>query len=195
MNQTEDLGRLLQRPDSIEADCLVSLDAGLRPTASPVLALLATLRFPAVGIVGGKTLDRTQRFVVQAGLSVRSNGQLFRLFSGLTEFPQRSFYLNLKDLSREVSAVWPGCCAFTRDLLMQLGPAQLLAPDLALVDLCLRAAESGQPPLYVPAASFASEGEPPALSTVPEGWKWPEYSDPYWNPNLSALSDGLPFRP
>ena len=149
-----------------------------------------------MGFVGGVTARRG--VVLQAGLLIGTGGQPRYAYAGLPTWPQRNFYLNLKDLVHEVSAVAPSGCATRRETWRSLGGWRGdLPPALALADLCLRAqAANFQTNLLSPLARFSrAEPLPPLPDVANYDWPWRNYRDPFWNPNLDPdRADGLPFR-
>jgi len=141
----------------------------------------------------------TRRGIIQqSGLIISAGGQPRHAFAGLPDLPQRNFYLNLKDLAREVSAVAVGGCALRRETWQALGGWRPdLPPALALADLCLRSSEQySRMTLLSPLARFMRPDPLAPIPTVADhAWPWREYHDPFWNPNLDPeRADGLPFR-
>ncbi|HET8626078.1 MAG TPA: glycosyltransferase [Thermomicrobiales bacterium] len=183
--------------DDLAGDYLVWLDAGARPaTPDAVARLLAALAEPGVAVAGGVTHDRRGR-ILQGGIVLGDGGQPAYAFAGLPTLPQHSFYLNLKDLAREVSAVHGGCAALRRETWRDLGGlAPDLPPSLAWIDLCLRAGQRGARIIFAPQAASVAGGALPLLPDVTAfAWPWHEYADPYWHPALDSRAvDGLPFR-
>ena len=181
---------------STSGEYLLFLDADSVPfDRGSVDALVEALRVYGAAIAGGMTLVGDD--IGQAGLVLGERGQPHYAFAGLRTLPYRSFYLNLKDLPREVSAVWVGCAAMRRDDFIRLGgwdPA--LPPLLAMADLCLRAWEAGESVVYTPLARFCRREPLPALPPVEShAWRWHVSADPLSNSNLTASSpDSLPFR-
>lgn len=162
-----------------------------------VLALLEYAQLGHVAAVGGRTSDARVGSILQAGIIIGDAGQPHYAYAGLSPFPQPNFYLNLKDLPREVSGVHSGCCAFRRDVWRHLGGIRAdLPPSLAIHDLCLRAGKAGFDVVYTPLARFKSAVALPVLPDVYRyDWPWKNFIDPFWNPNLSPDSPyGLPFR-
>lgn len=180
----------------LQGDYLVFLDAAARPEKRALESLLAHLRYPQVGIVGGATF--AQGAVAQAGIIIGEAGQPRYAYAGIGTLPMRDFYLNLKDLAREVSAVALGACAMRRTTWDTLcGWRTDLPPTLALTDLCLRASEeAGYAAIFTPLARFTRRHPlPPLPSVAGYRWRWQGYSDPFWNPNFASdQADGLPFR-
>lgn len=200
-----DTDRLSRRPGdppqrrtiaALQGDYLVFLDAAARPERGALESLLAQLRYPQVGVVGGQTL--AQGAVAQAGVIIGRAGQPRHAYAGVGTLPLRDFYLNLKDLAREVSAVALGACAMRRAVWAELGGwRDDLPPALALTDLCLRAAEgAGYAVIYTPLARFTRRQPLPPLPSVAGcDWHWQGYTEPFWNPNFGPdQADGLPFR-
>jgi len=183
--------------DDLTGDWLVLLDTAQRPTSPEALrALLEPLQDETVAVAGGCTVGRDGT-VLQAGIALATTGQPVYLLAGLPALPLRPFYLNLKDLSREVAAVSAGCCAIRRDTWRKLGGwSPLLAPGLAMTDLCLRALAVGRSSVYAPLARFERATPLPPLPAIPDrGWAWCAGDDPFWSPLLSPEhGDGLPFR-
>jgi GT2 family glycosyltransferase len=177
---------------------IVCLDSTVRPVdGESVLNLLEHAQLDHVAVVGGRTADARVGELLQAGVVIGDGGQPSYAYAGLAPFPQRNFYLNLKDLAREVSAVPVGCCAVRRDVWQRLGGLRAdLPPSLGMPDLCLRAGQAGYDVIYTPLASFESRGPLPMLPSVADyDWSWTDFRDPFWNPNLTpGTSDGLPFR-
>jgi O-antigen biosynthesis protein len=177
---------------------IVWIDSAARPAdAESVLILLEYAQLAPVAVVGGRTTEARTGHLLQAGIVIGDQGQPRYAYAGLPPFPQRNFYLNLKDLPREVSAVHAGCCAVRREVWQDLGG---LRPDLPLAlgmhDLCLRAGAAGYDVFYTPLARFDSHGPLPIVPNVANyTWAWTDFNDPFWNPNLTpGTSDGLPFR-
>jgi hypothetical protein len=143
------------------------------------------------------TVDRATGAILQAGVAFGPDGQPFHAYAGASAFPQRNFYLNLKDLPREISAGHAGCSAMARATWHEVGGwSPNLAMPMALYDLCLRAMAAGYDNLYLPLARFTT-GRPLAVIPPVAGseWAWREFQDPFWNANLSpGTPDGLPFR-
>jgi O-antigen biosynthesis protein len=165
--------------------------------AGSVSALLEYAQLAHVAAVGGRTSDAHVGSILQAGIIIGDEGQPRYAYAGLSPFPHPNFYLNLKDLPREVSAVHSGCCVFRRDVWQHLGGIRAdLPPSLAIHDLCLRAGKAGFDVVYMPLARFKSTVALPVLPDVARyDWPWKKFSDPFWNPNLSPDSPyGLPFR-
>ncbi len=181
---------------ALKGDYLIFLDAGTRPEPRAIESLLAHLRYPQVGVVGGETF--AQGTVAQAGVVIGSGGQPRYAYAGIGTLPVRDFYLNLKDLAREVSAVALGACAMRRATWEELGGwSGDLPPTLALADLCLRASEeAGYATVFTPLARFTRRAPLPAFPDVADhDWPWRDFADPFWNPNLDPKRpDGLPFR-
>ncbi|GAC1444557.1 MAG: glycosyltransferase family 2 protein [Chloroflexota bacterium] len=178
-------------------DYLIFIDSASRARRrSTLTALLEPLQLHGVAVSGGTTV-LGRNMVLQAGLALGDGGQPFYTYSSLYRLPYPDFYLNLKDLPREVSAAWVGCCALRADIWRDLGGwAADLPPPLALADLCLRAREKGQSTIFTPLAVFDRDVELPTLPSVRDHrWSWRELQDPFWNPNLMpGTADGLPFR-
>ncbi len=183
--------------DDLTGEWLVLLDTSQRPTSSDALrSLLEPLQDEAVAITGGCTVGRDGT-ILQAGIALAAGGQPVYLLAGLPALPLRPFYLNFKDLSREVAAVSAGCCAIRRDTWRNLGGwSPNLAAGLAMTDLCLRAFATGRSCVYAPMARFERAAPLPPLPAIPDaGWPWRAEDDPFWSPMLSAEhGDGLPFR-
>lgn len=184
--------------DDLSGDYLLWIDARSSPDGpDSVTALVEPLQNERVAVSGGMTVRSRDDAVLQAGLIIGDGGQPEYAHAGLRPVPQPVFYLNLKDLPREVSAVHVGCCAVRpatwRDL---AGWRSALPPSLAMTDLCLRALDRGQGVVYTPLARFRSERVLPVLPRVHQyDWTWQTFSDPFWNPNLTpTTNDGLPFR-
>ena len=197
--------RLAQRPgdppqrDSVAAlrgEFLIFLDAAARPEKRAIETLLAQLRYPSVGVVGGETFAAGA--VAQAGIVIGAGGQPRHAYAGIATLPTRDFYLNLKDLAREVSATALGASAIRRATWAELGGwRDDLPPELAWVDLCLRASEgAGYAIIFTPLARFDRRALLPALPSVADvDWPWRDYDDPFWNPNFDPdTADGLPYR-
>ena len=197
--------RLSRRPGdppqrgSIGALCgeyLVFLDAAARPGKGAIEALLAQLRYPSVGVVGGETFAGGA--VAQAGVVIGTDGQSRHAYAGLATLPTRDFSLNLKDLAREVSATALGASAIRRATWDELGGWRGdLPPELAWVDLCLRASErAGYAVIFTPLARFDRRAAFPTLPSVADvDWPWHGFADPFWNPNFDPdTADGLPYR-
>lgn len=175
---------------------LIFIDAAARPQGRAIESLLAQLRYPAVGVVGGETF--AEGTVAQAGIVIGAGGQPRHAYAGIATLPTRDFYLNLKDLAREVSATTLGASAIRRETWAELGGFRAgLPPALAWVDLCLRASEgAGYAVIFTPLARFDRRAALPALPGVADtDWPWREYDDPFWNPNFDPdATDGLPYR-
>jgi GT2 family glycosyltransferase len=175
---------------------LVFLDAAAKPKARAIETLLAQLRYPQVGAVGGETFAVGS--VAQAGVVIGSGGQPRHAYAGIATLPTRDFYLNLKDLAREVSATTLGASAIRRASWDELGGWRTdLPPDLAWVDLCLRLGEeAGYAVIFTPLARFDRRAALPALPCVAGVvWPWRDFADPFWNPNFDPdTADGLPYR-
>lgn len=177
----------------VSGDYIVCLDASSAPARRNSLsALLQWLSSTDVVAAGGCSLARGR--IQQAGLNVLEGGQIRPAFAGLPALPQPNFYLNLKDLTREVSAVYWGCCAMRReawqDAMAKVG--NLPAP-FQVVHYCLLSVSQNKRVLYVPEALFYGR-----VKWTPERGRadWPgwEIRDPYWNPNLNSGSAyGIPF--
>lgn len=187
------------RRDTIAAlrgEYLIFLDAAAKPEARAIETLLAQLRYPAVGVVGGETFAKGA--VAQAGIVIGAGGQPRHAFAGIATLPTRDFYLNLKDLAREVSATALGASAIRRATWDELGGwRDDLPPELAWVDLCLRASEeAGYAVIFTPLARFDRRGALPALPSIADvDWPWRDFDDPFWNPNFDPdAADGLPYR-
>jgi O-antigen biosynthesis protein len=181
----------------LTGDYLVWIDGRTRPAdRHSVRNLLEMAQVEGVSVVGGVTLDRRTAVVLQAGIVIGERGQPVYAYAGLPRAPQRAFYLNLKDLSHEVSAVYYGCCAMRRTIWEELEWNAQLPPALAMCDLCLRTLEAGYTPIYAPLARFQrSTPLDPMPSIGDYDWPWRQVDDPFWNPHLGGSSpDGLPFR-
>ncbi len=182
--------------DALTGDYLLFLDAAARPEPGAIASLLAQLRYPQVGIVGGGTFAAGA--VAQAGVIIGAEGQPRYAYAGIATLPLRDFYLNLKDLAREVSAVALGVCAMRRATWDELGGWHgALPPPLALIDLCLRASEeAGYAVIFTPLARATRRQPLAALPSVAgHDWRWRDHDDPFWNPNFAPdAADGLPFR-
>lgn len=180
---------------ALRGEYLIWIDSGSRPaTPESVRALLEQLQSPGARIAGGMTVDADA--VLQAGLVVGAGGQPMFAGAGLPLLPHRHMYLNLKDLPHEVAAVWIGCAATRRDPWAELGGwNDFLPPDLAMVDLCLRADRAGHRVVYTPLARFRRGTQLPPLKSVRTvDWPWRDTLDPVYSPNLDPSSpDGLPF--
>ena len=180
----------------LRGEYLIFLDAAAKPEKRAVETLLAQLRYPAVGAVGGETF--AEGAVAQAGIVIGAGGQPRHAYAGIATLPTRDFYLNLKDLAREVSATALGASAIRRATWAELGGwRDDLPPALAWVDLCLRASESaGYAIIFTPLARFDRRAALPALPEVTGmDWPWQGFADPFWNPNFDAdAADGLPYR-
>jgi len=181
---------------ALRGEYLVFLDAAARPGKRAIEALLAQLRYPTVGAVGGETFAAGA--VAQAGIVIGAGGQPRHAYAGIATLPTRDFYLNLKDLAREVSATALGASAIRRATWDELGGwRDELPPALAWVDLCLRASEAaGYAVIFTPLARFDRRAALPALPSVADvDWPWRDFADPFWNPNFDPdAADGLPYR-
>jgi hypothetical protein len=181
--------------DELRGRYFVWLDASSRVENPETLArLLEPLAEPDVALVRGLTRGRDGR-VAQAGLLVEGR-ELSYAFAGLDLVPQPSFYLNLAQLTREVSAVHLGCSAMRAATWQELGGWSLdLPPVPAHADLCLRAQAAGYRTVFTPQAAFVAEHALPPLQRIHAPcWRWAAYEDRYWNPNLCpASADGLPY--
>ena len=183
--------------EALSGEYLVWLDGSSRPeSVESVTAMLEHLQNPHVAVAGGTTRSRNGT-VLQAGMTIAGGGQPVYSYAGLSMLPQPNFYLNLKDLPREVSAVYVGCCAMRRDTWRRLGGWDSdLPPTLAMCDLCLRAARQDYSVIYTPLARFRRRRQldpVPSVGGIP--WDWRGYEDPFWNPNMNPAGlDGLPFR-
>lgn len=187
--------------DAIErgdGEYIIWLDSTARPINEESLAnLVEYAQLDHVAVVGGRTADARVGELLQAGIVIGDGGQPSYAYAGLAPFPQRNFYLNLKDLAREVSAVHAGCCAVRRDVWHRLGGLRAdLPPSLGIHDLCLRAGRAGFDVVYAPLAGFESRGSLPTVPAVGGyDWAWTDFCDPFWNPNLTpGTPDGLPLR-
>jgi O-antigen biosynthesis protein len=184
--------------DELTGEYLLWIDAESRPASvDSILVMLEHLQQSGVGIVGGCTVRGRNGAVLQAALTIGDRGQPAYAYAGLLPVPQPNFYLNLKDLPREVSAVHAGCCAMARSTWRELGGwCGTLPPPLAMVDLCLRSLERGHDIVYAPLALYHSRRDLPRMPLVDRyDWAWQSYVDAFWNPNLTPTSgDGLPFR-
>ncbi|GAC1507320.1 MAG: hypothetical protein NVS2B16_02380 [Chloroflexota bacterium] len=184
--------------DDLNGRYLIWIDGQMSASnVDSVLALLEQLQNPRVGVVGGCTVQRRGGAILQAGITIGNGGQPAYAYSGLLPVPQPNFYLNLKDLPHEVSAVHVGCCAMLRSTWQALnGWNEALPASLAMVDLCLRSLEYGYDNVYTPLAVYRSRQPLPPLPQVERyDWAWQGYVDPFWNPNLTPTTgDGLPFR-
>ncbi|MBV9281573.1 MAG: glycosyltransferase [Chloroflexi bacterium] len=196
----QDLPRgLVVVPDvgALRGDYLLWIDAASRPAgAQSVTSMLEHLEDRQVAVAGGTTRlpDGT---VLQAGIAIGDGGQPEYAYAGLPALPQPNFYLNLKDLPREVSAVSVACCAMRRETWERLGGWDpVLPPPLAMCDLCLRARQGRYSAIYMPPARFIRRRLlPPLPSVLEQRWAWRDFQDPFWNPNMNPGSpDGLPFR-
>ena len=180
----------------LRGEYLVFLDAAAKPEHRAIETLLAQLRDPAVGVVGGETFAAGA--VAQAGVIIGAGGQPRHAYAGIATLPTRDFYLNLKDLAREVSATTLGAAAIRRTTWAELGGWRVdLPPALAWVDLCLRASEkAGYAVIFTPLARFDRRAALPALPSVGGvDWPWRDFEDPFWNPNFDPdAADGLPYR-
>jgi len=183
--------------DALRGAYLVFIDASSKPAgAESVTSLLEHLQNAHVGVVGGTTRapDGT---VLQAGIAMSDGGQPVYAYAGLSMLPQPNFYLNLKDLPREVSAVFVGCCAIRRKTWIALGGwNRTLSPDLAMCEFCFRARARGYSAVYTPLARFQRAPGLEGLSDVEVShWTWHDLHDPFWNPNMNpASAQGIPFR-
>ena len=181
---------------ALRGEYLVFLDAAAKPEARAIETLLAQLRYPAVGVIGGETFAAGA--VAQAGIVIGSGGQPRHAFAGIATLPTRDFYLNLKDLAREVSATTLGASALRRATWDELGGWRDDLPHaLAWVDLCLRASErASYAVIFTPLARFDRRAALPALPSVAAlDWPWRDFDDPFWNPNFDPdAADGLPYR-
>lgn len=180
----------------LRGEYLIFLDAAARPKKRAIETLLAQLRYPAVGVVGGQTF--AEGVVAQAGVIIGAGGQPRHAYARIATLPTRDFYLNLKDLAREVSATSLGASAIRRATWDELGGwRDDLPPALAWVDLCLRASEQkGYAIIFTPLARFDRRVALPALPSVGGlVWPWRGFDDPFWNPNFDPdATDGLPYR-
>lgn len=189
----------LDQPQSLgplQGEYLLWLD-GDSMAASPtsIQSLAEHFADPRVAAVGGSTRfpDGT---VMQAGLTLGPSGQPHYAYHGISNLPQPNFYLNLKDLPHEVSAITPACAMVRREVWEALGGwREDLPPVLALCDLCLRASQQGFVSVYTPLARFDRVWPLPAIPSVGDHpWPWTDYADPYGNPNLNpADGAGIPF--
>ncbi len=179
-------------------DTLLFVDAEEYPSSeASVGLLLASAQRIGAGVSSGMTVDHRTGTILQAGIAFGTNGQPFYAYAGSSPFPQRNFYLNLKDIPREVSAGHLGSSAMPRALWQALGGwSSQLPVQLAWYDLCLRVLEAGYDNVYAPAARFETARPlPPILTVTDHAWNWHTFGDPFWNPNLSPGSaEGLPFR-
>src|SRR5581483_531877 len=122
--------------------------------------------------------------LLQAGMIV-SGDEIAPAFNRIPNFPQAAFYLNLKDLPREVSAVHPSVCAVRRDTYDELGDVRGDLPQAATIaDLCIAAWEQDYRNVYAPAARVAVAAEELPATNPRGSWQWQSFRDPYWNPNL-----------
>lgn len=187
---------LVQSLDMLTGDYIIWLDGAERPAKGALLALLAQLRYEQTGVVGGIAARRGM--VLHAGLTIGAGGQPRYAYADLPALPQRNFYLNLKDLARETSAVALGGGAMRRATWHEFGGWRTdLPPALALTDLCLRIQEvGGYTNITTPLAHFSRRDRLAPLPSVAHyAWPWGDYRDPFWNPNLDpGQADGLPFR-
>ncbi len=195
---TSTAGTIARAINEGTGEFLLFVDADELPDAEDAVSrLLASAQTAGIGVVGGMTVHREKGEILQAGIAFTPEGQPFYAFMGASVFPQRNFYLNLKDLPREVSATSQGCSALRRSTWDVMGGWSCALPaGLALYDLCLRALAAGYTNIYTPSARFVTDRRLPAIPTVTDWpWPWINFSDPFWNPNLSPFNpDGLPFR-
>lgn len=183
--------------DDLTGDYLVWIDSRTRPTDRHSMRnLLEMAQVEGVSVVGGVTFDRRTDVVLQAAVVIGEGGQPMYAYAGLPRAPQRAFYLNLKGLSHEVSAVYYGCCAMRRTIWEDQTWNAELPPALAMCDFCLRTLEAGYTPVHAPLARFQrSTPLHPMPSIKDYSWPWLQLDDPFWNPHLGQSSpDGLPFR-
>jgi len=189
--------RQVEAVEDLTGEWLVVLDAVQRPLDADTLrSLLEPLQDETVAMAGGCTLSR-DGLILQAGVAIGLGGQPTYLFAGLPALPLRPFFLNFKDLMREVAAVAVGCCALRHDTWRALGGWRPdLPPPLAMTDLCLHALSKGQRNVYTPLAQFERSTSLPSFPPIPTAtWRWRETDDLFWSPFLTAeASDGLPFR-
>jgi GT2 family glycosyltransferase len=181
-----------------DSEYLLLVDSRLTAmTSDAVVRLAEYAQEPEIAAAGGMTVDARRGIVLQAGLTIDDGGEPRYTFAGLPLIPQRNFYLNLKDLPREVRAVWAGWCLVRRDVWSRLGGCTPALPfALAVVDFCLRAGDLGLRTVYVAPAQTAHEGDLPRMPpTTNYDWTWRDAVDPYWSPHLSPqTADGLPLR-
>lgn len=183
--------------DALTGDYLVWLAADESPAdATSIGALIEALQAERVTAAGGCTVSRAGT-VLQAGLTVAASGQPIHAFAGLPALPLHPFYLNFKDLAREVAAVSVTCAAMRRTAWDRLGGwGGDLPPQLAMTDLCLRGLDAGNPSIYAPRARFVRQRPLPAFPSVQAlAWSWVGFADPFWHPALTPeRGDGVPFR-
>lgn len=196
----QDLAPNIAFAPSIEqarGEYLLFMDAASRPESQEsAISLLEPLQDEGVACASGTT-RLSDGMVLQAGVTLGDGGQPLYSYAQLPMFPQLSFYLNLKDLPREVSAVSIACSAMRAETWKALsGWNTELPTSLAMCDLSLRALSRGYRNVYMPVATFQRTGRLPALPAItPANWPWIDFQDPYSNPNLNpSRSDGLPFR-
>jgi glycosyltransferase involved in cell wall biosynthesis len=184
-------------PNDLSGEAILVLAAAERPlTAESIDCLLEPLADDTVAAVGGLTLGPGSR-VLQAGVAVAPSGQPVYTAAGLPALPMQPFFLNLKDLAREIAAPAPGCAAIRRAVWHDLGGVNPALPvPLAVVDLCLRALATGRSTVSAPRARFArATALPPLPPIAGHNWPWTTFADPFISPILNPASgDGLPLR-
>lgn len=174
------------------AEYLVFLDAECTIGHSDLAILLSHLNDDEVAVVGGSVRSLSGE-VYEAGVTIDPTGGAHYAYLGLSLLPQPNFYLNLKDLPHESSAVSAAFAAVRRDTLHDLGGVRSDAdPVSAVIELCVRALNEGRRVLYVPGACARRASPlPPLIRPFPS---LAGYRDPFWNPNLNFSSgDGTPF--
>ena len=99
-----------------------------------------------------------------------------------------------------VSAV-SGVLATRRDTYQQLGGLNPQFRELALIDYCLRATDTGQRVVIVPDARLRATGpdtttnDLPAIWRLRQSWAQTHTHDPYYNPNYRTdRGDFEPIR-
>ena len=187
-------------------DVLVLLDGALC-TRDPgwLHGLVAHAMRPGVGLAGARLVSPDGR-LRQAGILLGPRGATVQPYIGAGE--DEPGYLAQVMLLRDVSAVSGACLAIRRALFQDLGGLDETALPTAWsdIDLCLRARAAGLRVLWDPAATLVQPNPDKQPSVEQQARieaeratlrrRWPEATehDPFLNPFLRAVPQGLVFR-
>ncbi|QDU20718.1 glycosyltransferase [Urbifossiella limnaea] len=179
-------------------DLLLFLEAGCEPTDPRWLSrLVANLRIPGVGAVGGRIVDATGAGI-DAGIvtGMRDGIAPAPAFAGLE--PTAISYYFLAEVTRTVSVVSGRCLLTRRDTFEQLGgfDARRYPHSLWDVDFSLRVRGRGLRCAVVPGAELKRTGAAPPEFLPSELLSLRRAHgrllDPYHNPNCSERT---PWKP
>lgn len=167
----------------------------IRPAQNDaLLSLAAWLNLAQVGLVSGKILD-TQGNIIYIGMDYNRDTSLMYPYRGFGQ--TEPGYKGVCHIARNISAPYPICVVFRREIWEQLGGFN---PDLngahALLDFALRAATHEWRSVVVPQhsfaqadASFVAEDFPQDQAVFKQCWQTQlQHGDPYYNPNLANYS-------